>query len=152
MTLFDNASVIVTGMAGQQTSTGASGGPHAKTTDEVFAELTKGNPELKAELDRTALANAVALFILRYRTERNLSQRDLAELLDMKQPQVARLESSDVNPSLATLARLAGALGAEFAISVSPQRKERKLIGKRAEDATLESYEASGARVSVAIS
>ena len=37
-----------------------------------------------AEWERTALARAVALRLVRYRADRDISQRDLAKLLDMK--------------------------------------------------------------------
>jgi hypothetical protein len=41
--------------------------------------------------------------LLRYRVQRELSQRDLAKVLGMEQPQVARLERADVNPGMDTL-------------------------------------------------
>lgn len=70
--------------------------------------------------ERTALARAVALAIIRYRAEHNLSQRDLAQRLGMKQPQVARLELGEVNPSIETLMRISAQLSIEFTIDVRP--------------------------------
>jgi len=61
------------------------------------------DPEFRVEWERTALARAVALAVLRYRNNHQLSQRDLAHKLDWKQPAVARLESGEVNPALETL-------------------------------------------------
>jgi transcriptional regulator with XRE-family HTH domain len=87
---------------------------------------------------------------VRYRTERRLSQRDLAKLLEMKQPQVARLERGDVNPGLETLMRLAGALDIEFTIDVRPADRKPRLVTRRAEDEALTSYEATSAVVLVA--
>ena len=43
---------------------------------KVHAEDLR-DPEIRAEYDRTALAHAVALRVLRYRTERGLSQSAL---------------------------------------------------------------------------
>ena len=42
--------------------------------------------------ERTALARAVAIAVIRYRAEHRLSQRALGKQLGMPQPHVARLE------------------------------------------------------------
>ena len=110
-----------------------------KTNEELIAEQTT-DPAFRAEWERTAVARAVALRVLRYRSERALSQRDLAKLLDMEQPQVARLERGDVNPTLETLMRLSGALDIEFTIGVRPTARKARLVTKRAQDAALASY------------
>jgi ribosome-binding protein aMBF1 (putative translation factor) len=91
-----------------------------KTNDELIAEQLRTDPEFRAEWERTALGRAVAVAIVRYRAEHDLSQRELAERLGMKQPQVARLELGEVNPSIETLMRLASELKIEFTIDVRP--------------------------------
>lgn len=78
------------------------------------------DPEIRAEYERTALAHAVAMRVLKYRTERSLSQSALGRQLGMAQPAIARLEAGDHEPSLATLARLARGLGLEFHIDITP--------------------------------
>lgn len=110
-----------------------------KTNDELIAEEMV-DPAFRAEWERTALARAVALRLVRYRAERDLSQRDLADLLDMKQPQVARLERGDINPTLNTLLRLAGALEIEFTIDVRPTNRKARLVTRRAQDEALTSH------------
>ena len=62
----------------------------------------------------------MAVAIVRYRGEHDLSQRELGQRLGMKQPQVARLELGEVNPSMETLMRVSAALGIEFTIDVRP--------------------------------
>jgi transcriptional regulator with XRE-family HTH domain len=91
-----------------------------KTNDELIAEQLGTDPEFRAEWERTALARAVAVAIVRYRTDNDLSQRELAQRLGMKQPQVARLELGEVNPSIDTLMRISSQLGIEFTIDVRP--------------------------------
>ncbi len=110
-----------------------------KTNDELIAQ-EMADPAFRAEWERTALARAVALRLVRYRSERDLSQRALAELLDMKQPQVARLERGDVNPTLDTLLRLSGALGIEFTIDVRPTNRKARLVTRKAQNEALASY------------
>ena len=119
------------------------------TNDELLAEQL-ADSAFRAEWERTALARAVALRLVRYRAERNLSQRDLAKLLDMKQPQVARLERGDVSPGLDTLMRLAGALDIEFTIDVRPTNRKARLVTRRAQAEALTSFETARAVALVA--
>lgn len=89
-----------------------------KTNDQLVAEHLRADPGFRVKWERTALARAVAVAIVRYRAEHCISQRDLAERLGMKQPQVARLELGEVNPTIETLVRIAGQLGIELTIDV----------------------------------
>jgi transcriptional regulator with XRE-family HTH domain len=103
-----------------------------KTNDEILQEELQ-DPEFRAEWERTALARAVALAIVRYRGDHGLSQRDLAKRLGMKQPQVARLELGEVNPSIETLMRVSAQLGIEFTIDVRPAGTRVHNVTKRAQ-------------------
>lgn len=103
-----------------------------KTNDEILQEELQ-DPEFRAEWERTALARGVALAIVRYRGDHGLSQRDLAGRLGMKQPQVARLELGEVNPSMDTLMRVSGQLGIEFTIDVRPAGSKVHNVTKRAQ-------------------
>jgi transcriptional regulator with XRE-family HTH domain len=104
-----------------------------KTNDELVAEQLRADPEFRAEWERTALARAVAVAVVRHRAERGLSQRDLARVLEMEQPQVARLERGDVNPGMDTLMRVASGLGIEFTIDVRPANAKPRLVTKKAQ-------------------
>ena len=101
--------------------------------DEVVAEQLRTDPEFRAAWERTALARGVAVALVRYRAEHDLSQRDLASRLQMKQPQVARLELGEINPSMDTLMRIASRLGIEFTIDVRPARSPARNVTKRAQ-------------------
>jgi ribosome-binding protein aMBF1 (putative translation factor) len=78
--------------------------------------------DYRREYERTRLANDVAIKVIQYRAARGLSQSALARMLGMRQPNVARLESGDHEPSLSTLARLSSALGLDFTVIVKPDR------------------------------
>jgi transcriptional regulator with XRE-family HTH domain len=121
-----------------------------KTSEQVLAaEL--GDQDFKREWDRTALARAVALKVLAYRTEHALSQRDLAKQLGMTQPQLARLEAGEHNPTIDTLARLAQTFDTEFAIDVHPHQRPPKLLSARARGKnTIASYRTDTAAVLLA--
>jgi ribosome-binding protein aMBF1 (putative translation factor) len=66
------------------------------------------------------LARQVASATFQRRLILGLTQQGLAEVLGMKQPQVARIESGEVNPSIDTLRRLSERLGLEFTLAVQP--------------------------------
>lgn len=91
-----------------------------KTAEQSLAEQLDGDPEFRAYWERTALARAVALSVLRYRTAHNLSQSALGRRLGMSQPQVSRLEDGEHNPSMETLLKLSARLGLKFDIQVRP--------------------------------
>lgn len=76
--------------------------------------------DYRREVERTRLANDVAVKVLRYRTGHHLSQAELGRMTGMRQPHIARLESGEHEPSLSTLARLSTALGLDFSVDVKP--------------------------------
>src|SRR5688572_22565554 len=92
---------------------------HSKTHGELVAEQELADPAFREEWERLAVARAVAATVISYRADHDLSQRELASLLHVPQPQVARLESGEYEPSHKTLMRLASSLGLEFTISIT---------------------------------
>lgn len=78
-----------------------------------------GADPVRVERNRPALAREVANHVLRYRVQQGMSQRQLAALAGMAQPQIARLEKAEHQPSFDTLARLTRATGLEFLFQVS---------------------------------
>ena len=89
-----------------------------KSLDRSIDEQ-RNDSEFRAEWDRTAFARDVANLVVRYRTERGLSQRELAAVVGLAQPQIARLEKAEHQPSFETLARLSRATGLEFHLEVA---------------------------------
>lgn len=96
-------------------------------TRDLQEERFRRDPEARERWERTALARAVAIAVIRYRTEHGLSQRALAKQLGMPQPHVARLELGEHNPSVETLQRLAQGLGQCFVIAVAPADRAEEL-------------------------
>jgi transcriptional regulator with XRE-family HTH domain len=122
-----------------------------KTNEQLIAEQLRDDPEFRAKWERTALARAVALKVITYRSQNGVTQRQLADRLGMKQPQVARLERGDVTPEIETLRRLAAKLGMEFVLDVRPIDREPKLVTKRAQNRdVVASYESDDVAVLLA--
>lgn len=78
------------------------------------------DPEFRAEWDKHALGHSVALWLVAYRAEHELTQAQLAARLGMKQPQIARLEDGESEPRFSTLQRIATALGEPLEIRLTP--------------------------------
>jgi transcriptional regulator with XRE-family HTH domain len=94
------------------------------TDEEVLADHLDADPEYRREWERTALARAVAVKVIAYRAEHELSQTALAKRLKMSQPAVARLESGEHSPTFPMLLRISDALGVELAIDITPSGHE----------------------------
>lgn len=107
------------------------------THRQLVAEEMNTDAAFRQDWERLALARAVAAEVIRYRADHDLSQRDLARTLGIRQPQVARLENAEHNPSHDTLVMLSSRLGIEFNISIVPADKTPALLTKKGrEDAT----------------
>jgi transcriptional regulator with XRE-family HTH domain len=87
--------------------------------------------DYRREYERTKLANDVAIKVLRYRTDRRLSQAELGRMIGMPQPHVARLESGEHEPSLSTLARLSAALGLDFSVDIKPSGLKLRYVARQ---------------------
>lgn len=116
-----------------------------KTQGEVVAEEQAKDDDFNREWESHAIARAVAARVIAYRANHAITQRALAKLLDLPQPQVSRLESGEYNPSNDTLAKLASRLDMEFSISIAPSKRLPTQITKRTREhasATVETEDA----------
>src|SRR5437588_12798467 len=89
------------------------------TTTRELQTGDLNDPEYREESERTHLAHEIALRVISYRVEHQLTQTELARMLGMRQPHIARLEAGVHESSLATLARLARVLDMEFHIDIT---------------------------------
>lgn len=96
-------------------------------TRDLQEERFQKDPAARERWERTALARAVAIAVIQYRTEHGLSQRALAKQLGMPQPHIARLELGEHNPSVDMLQRLAQGLGQCFIVAVAPAERAGEL-------------------------
>ena len=90
----------------------------SKTTGEVMERLIERDPKLRQEWERTTLARAAAIEIIRYRAENDLSQAELAQRLNMHQPAISRPGEGEHNPSIAILRRLSEKLEVNMTINI----------------------------------
>ena len=92
-----------------------------KSARKILDNLTGKDPELRKMIAEEALNVRVARMIFDARTRAGLTQIQLAELIDTKQPVIARLEDADYEGhSLSMLQRIAEALGQRLEVSFVP--------------------------------
>jgi len=79
------------------------------------------DPEIKRVYDSLSLASVIAKEIVLLRNRRNLTQRELAELVGTQQSAISRLETGMSLPSLSFLEKVAAALGTNISIKLTPR-------------------------------
>lgn len=84
------------------------------TWDDYAQQLKRDHP------DKVAIIEALAE-LESERIKRGISQKQFADMIGMKQPQLAKIERLDSFPTLRTLNRYAGGLGKKIHLSIVPR-------------------------------
>jgi DNA-binding XRE family transcriptional regulator len=79
-------------------------------------KIISRNKEVQKELKENEAEYKVIEEIIMARQERNITQKELAELIGTKQSNISRLESGNYNPTLEFLTKIAKAVGKELEI------------------------------------
>ncbi len=87
-----------------------------KAHRQYVKEQIKRDPTFAKDLVEARAEIRLAVLIARLREERGMSQRELAKMTGIKQPQIARIEKGGQVPTLETLWRLMDALNATIII------------------------------------
>lgn len=69
------------------------------------------NPEFKAEWEALEPEFQIIKAVLNGRKEKNITQKQLADITGITQADISRMETGNSNPSLQTIQRLAAGLG-----------------------------------------
>jgi len=72
----------------------------------------------------------IGLTIKRERERRNMTQKEFAEFLHVKQTQISKWESGDCNFTMSTLYIICDKLGLDLKISIEPKGKVMPIIKK----------------------
>jgi transcriptional regulator with XRE-family HTH domain len=84
-------------------------------------EIINKDPEVLEEIERLEPFYQIIDQLLLLRKEKNLTQRELAGLINTTQSCIARLESGNYNPSLLFLQRIADACDKKIEIRFIPK-------------------------------
>lgn len=85
--------------------------------EKLESELLK-NPVFKAECDALEPEYELIRQLIKARTEKKMTQKQLAEKIGTKQSNIARLESGNYNPSFQFLQKVAGALDKKLSFAL----------------------------------
>lgn len=86
------------------------------TLDELLA---KRSPESLARIEERVDELRSSIVLSQLREELNISQTELASLMGVKQPTLAKIEQPGNDPRLSTLKRYVAALGGELTIDIT---------------------------------
>jgi len=86
------------------------------TFDEYKKKAFADDPELYKEYKALKSEYEITKQIIKVRNELNLTQKELADRIGIKQSNISRLESGNYNPSLDFLKKVAQGLGKELHI------------------------------------
>jgi ribosome-binding protein aMBF1 (putative translation factor) len=94
---------------------------------ELEAETRRAGPAAVAHAEALKAQYKLAVELILLRKQRGLTQRQLSARTGIQQSEISRIEGGRANPTAATLATLARALGAE--VRVVPAGKRTIAIG-----------------------
>lgn len=114
-----------------------------RTAAEIRQERLNSDPAFRERWERTGLARAVAHALIRYRAGKGWTQTQLAQQLGMRQPQVARLEAGERNPTFDTLQRISQMLGLRFLVEFTPPSYDVSSSGDRGGEAAFDTEDAT---------
>jgi DNA-binding XRE family transcriptional regulator len=94
---------------------------HAKETSEMTFDEYKAkkmeNPDFKRAYDELGPEYEIIKALIEARKEKNLTQKQLAEMTGIQQAHISKLETGSYNPSLKFLKRIAKGLDKELHIT-----------------------------------
>ena len=91
------------------------------TTLKELRKRWMKDPDFQAEYQALDDEFALAAALIDARTKADLTQEQVARLMDTTQAYVAKMEGLKVNPSVATLRRFAEATGTQLRITFEPR-------------------------------
>ncbi|MBE6063088.1 MAG: helix-turn-helix transcriptional regulator [Clostridium butyricum] len=84
---------------------------------DIFFEEQMKDDKFKAEFNALSPKYELVREIIKERTAQNLTQKEFAEKIGVKQSNISRLESGNYNPSFDFLIKVAKGLGKELHIA-----------------------------------
>lgn len=88
------------------------------TTSEKLHAKHMQDPEFRKLWEKDLPRHEFICEIIKARVDNGLTQEELADIIQMKQPAIARIESPDGNPRLSTMQKIAEGLGKKLKITL----------------------------------
>ena len=81
-------------------------------------EIILKNKEVQKELEINAAEYKIIEEVIMARREKNLTQKELAELIGTRQSNISRLESGNYNPTIDFLQKIASAMDKKLEVRI----------------------------------
>jgi transcriptional regulator with XRE-family HTH domain len=94
----------------------------------VASEIRAKRPEIAAAEKSLGSRLTIAQNVMRLRIQRGYTQKQLAELLTVRQPRIAEIESARANLQVETLDRIAAVFGVETSTLLKVDKKSRHSV------------------------
>ena len=91
-------------------------------------EIKRTDPVGKEIIEEAEIEAAIISDMIRQRSAMGLSQRELAEMCNVPQSSIARIETGKITPRLDTLLKILGQLGLTLRVTETPQLSS---VGKK---------------------
>ena len=105
-----------------------------RTTWDEIKDCRPRTAERRAAYEDEVRITAFRELVYRLRTDAGLTQAELAERMGTTQSAIARMEGGGTRPTLETLEKVAGAVGAELVVGVGENLSENPSIAKLVRD------------------
>ena len=90
-----------------------------KTWNDYKDNVKRIDPKGKRDIEEIEVIASIVGAVIKQRNELGITQRDLAELCDIPQSSVARIESYATIPKLDTLVKIMRPLGLKLSVALS---------------------------------
>lgn len=107
---------------------------------DAYAFFEEESSESKREMQVEDLLVDIACEFINYRAKNGLSQKELAEKLQMTQAMVSKLESGDYNPTVKMLFEIAQKLSWKFSIQFEDHARENEYRYEQTDSVVDEEY------------
>ena len=94
------------------------------TVEETLENLRNKNETYRLIFDSFSIADSMMKKLVELRKKAGLSQRDLAKLTNIRQPQIARYETCEESPRLDNFVRIVDALNYRLVFKEKITKKE----------------------------
>lgn len=98
---------------------------------DPFAEEIEESAEIKEILDYSDVLATIANYLVEYRIKNNLTQKQFAEILGMKQTMISKLESGRYNPSFKMVLKISYTLSNDDTIFIEIMKKIETNLKKK---------------------
>ncbi len=94
---------------------------------DIFDDIDDIDEETKQEFELSDILVDIACKIINYRLDNNITQKELADRLNITQAMVSKLESGEYNPSIEFLFKVSSKLGWKFQLTIEENHANKLL-------------------------